>query len=180
MSKELVERIRNHDQRAMRELYQQCVSRLSSVCRRYVSSEDEAKDVLQNSFVRIFTTLPTFEYRDEPSFQAWMRRIVINEALYLLRRHRRLQFVELDEQHVADMPDESPATECITADELHLLICQLPDGYRTIVNLYVFEGYSHRQIAEMLNIKETTSASQFYHAKQLLAKRIRDLINRKP
>ena len=180
MLKGLVERIRNHDQRAMGELYHRCVGRLSSVCRRYVSSEDEAKDVLQNSFVRIFTALPSFEYRDEASFHTWMRRIVTNEALHLLREQKRLRFVEFDETFVADMSDEEPAIEHITADELHLLIRQLPDGYRTVVNLYVFEGYSHRQIAEMLNIKETTSASQFYHAKLLLAKRIKDLINRKP
>ena len=90
-----------------------------------------------------------------------------------------MQFTELNEGCVQQISDEEPNVELVSADELHRLVSELPDGYRTVVNLYVFEGYSHRKIAEMLSIKESTSASQFYHAKQLLAKRIKDLINKK-
>ena len=77
------------------------------------------------------------------------------------------------------IPEEEPEVERITADELHQLISELPDGYRTVVNLFVFEDYSHREIAEMLGIKENTSASQFHHAKRLLARTIKELINKK-
>lgn len=176
MVKRLVERIRQKDQRAMNELYQRYVGQLSSVCYRYVPTESDAKDVLQNSFVKIFTSLQTFVYVDEPSFEGWMVRVVVNEALHFLRDQKRLQFVELNEtiaQQTADEPE--PDTERISADELHQLISELPDGYRTVINLYAFEGYSHRQIAALLDIREITSATQFYHAKQLLAKRINEI-----
>jgi RNA polymerase sigma-70 factor (ECF subfamily) len=180
MTESLVQRIRNHDQQAMGALYQWSVGRLTSVCRRYVPDEDDAKDVLQNAFVRIFTALPTFEYRDEPTLLAWMRRIVVNEALRHLRDGRRLQFSALDDEVGNTLADEEPDVEQVTADELHRLVTELPDGYRTVVNLFVFEGMSHRQIAQLLDIGESTSASQFYHAKQLLAKRIKELVKRKP
>ena len=85
MVSQLVERIRQKDQRAMSQLYQMYVEELSSVCYRYVTSEDDAKDVLQNSFVKIFTSLPTFDYRDEPSFRGWMIKIVVNESLIYLK-----------------------------------------------------------------------------------------------
>ena len=175
MVRQIVERIRQKDQRAMSQLYQMYVEELSSVCYRYVPSDDDAKDVLQNSFVKIFTSIPALDYRGEDSFKAWMKRIVANEALVCLKQRKKLMFVEQDiaSQDVAD--DDEPQAERLSPDELHGLISELPDGYRTVVNLYVFEGYSHRQIAELLSISERTSASQFYHAKRLLAKRIKDL-----
>lgn len=177
MLKRLVKRICNHEQRAMSELYQQYVGRLSSVCYRYVPDEDDAKDVLQNSFVKIFTAIQSFEYRDEASFEGWMIKVVANEALHFLRDRKRLVFNDLQETNVSQIVEEEPKIERITADKLHQLISELPDGYRTVVNLYVFEGYSHRKIAELLGIKETTSATQFYHSKQLLARRIKELID---
>ena len=174
MVSQLVERIRKKDQRAMSQLYQMYVEELSSVCYRYVPDEDDAKDVLQNSFVKIFTTIPALDYRGEDSFKAWMKRIVANEALACLKQRKNLVFVEYNAA-TQDSVDEDPEPERLSADELHELISELPDGYRMIVNLYVFEGYSHRQIAELLSISERTSASQFYHAKRLLAKRIKEL-----
>ena len=103
--------------------------------------------------------------------------MVINEALVYLRERRKLQFTELHEADVQLAPDEEPDPELITADQLHKLISELPDGYRTVVNLYVFEDYSHRQIAELLGITESTSASQLYYAKRLLAKKIKEILN---
>ena len=164
MPKRLVERIQQKDQRAMSELYQQYVGRLSSVCYRYVPDEDDAKDVLQNSFVKIFTALQNFEYRDEPSFEGYLTKTVANEALTFLRARKKLMLTDLQEDSVSQETDDEPEIEHITADDLHRLIRELPDGYRTVVNLYVFEGYSHRKIAELLGIKEATSATQLFHA----------------
>ena len=178
MVRQIVERIRQKDQRAMSQLYQMYVEELSSVCYRYVPSDDDAKDVLQNSFVKIFTSIQTFDYRGEDSFKAWMKRVVVNEALACLKQRKKLLFVEQDIAS-QDVADDEPQPERLSPDELHRLISELPDGYRTVVNLYVFEGYSHRQIAELLSISERTSASQLYHAKRLLAKRINDLTNSK-
>ena len=174
MVRQIVERIRQKDQRAMSQLYQMYVEELSSVCYRYVPSDDDAKDVLQNSFVKIFTSIQTFDYRGEDSFKAWMKRVVVNEALACLKQRKNLMFVEQDIAS-QDVADDEPQPERLSPDELHRLISELPDGYRTVVNLYVFEGYSHRQIAELLSISERTSASQFYYAKRLLARKIKEL-----
>ncbi len=179
MSKYLVERIRNHDRQAMNELYQQYVGRLSSVCYRYVPSDDDAKDVLQNSFIKIFTSLPKFEYRNEPSFEGWMVKVVVNEALHFLRARKRLKFNDLKEAAALQTDDEIPDTDLLSADELHQLISRLPDGYRTVLNLYVFENCPHKRIAELLGIKEASSASQFYCAKRLLAKKIKELMDKR-
>nr|AGH14066.1 RNA polymerase sigma-70 factor [Prevotella sp. Sc00033] len=162
----------------MSELYQMYIGELSSVCYRYIPNRDDAKDILQNSFVKIFTSIPTLEYRSEEAFKGWLIRIVANEALTFLREKKKLLFVEQDDAKIrqADIADEDPVTEQISADQLHQLISELPDGYRTVLNLYVFENYSHRQIAELLGIKEGTSASQLYYAKQWLARRIKEII----
>ena len=178
MVKELVERIRQKDQRAMSQLYQMYIGELSSVCYRYVPSEEDAKDVLQNSFVKIFTSLPTIDYRSEEALRGWMRRIVVNEALLFLRKRRKLHFEPIMSQTTIQ-DDEEPEAEQMLPDVLHRLVSQLPDGYRTVLNLYVFEGYSHRQIAELLGITESTSASQLYFAKRLLARRIKELTDSK-
>ena len=177
MVSQLVERTRQKDQRAMSQLYQMYVEELSSVCYRYVPSEDDAKDVLQNSFVKIFTSLPTFDYRDEPSFRGWMIKIVVNESLIYLKERKKLKFAEQEMNHLSVIDDEELIPERITADELHQLIRELPDGYRTVINLFVFEGYPHKKIAELLNITASTSASQLYSAKRLLAKKIKDYMN---
>ena len=178
MVKELVERIRQKDQRAMSRFYQQYVGELSSVCYRYVHSEDDAKDVLQNSFVKIFTSLPTIEYRSDEALRGWMRRVVASEALLFLRRQKKLHFESIMAQMTL-LDDDEPQSEQISPDMLHQLISELPDGYRTVLNLYVFEGYSHKQIAELLGITESTSASQLYYAKRVLARRFREIINSK-
>lgn len=178
MDEQLVARIRQNDQQAMSLLYQRYVGILTSVCYRYVVQESDVKDVLQNSFVKIFTSLDTFEFRGEDSLRIWMTRIVVNESLNFLQSRKKILFVD-DERKLRDLPDEEEVSlDRISDDELHRLIRGLPDGYRTVLNLFVFEGLSHRRIAELLSIKESTSASQFYYAKQLLAKRIKDLKNK--
>ena len=179
MSKSLVERIRNNDQQAMSELYQRYVGRLSSVCYRYVPADSDAKDVLQNSFVKIFKAMHNFEYRDEPSFEGYLVKVVVNESLRFLQNRKRLLFVDLDEAASIQENDEEPEPESVSADELHQMISELPDGYRTVLNLYVFEGYPHKKIAEFLGIKETTSSSQLFKAKWKLARKIKDLMNKR-
>ena len=155
----------------MSQFYQMYVEELSSVCYRYVPYEEDAKDVLQNSFVKIFTSLPTIDYRGEEALRGWMRRVVANEALAFLRKRKKLLFVESHGEETL-MDDDEPQTEHLSPDALHQLISELPDGYRMVINLYVFEDYSHRQIAELLGISEKTSASRFYYAKRLLARKI--------
>ena len=161
------------------ELYKMYIEELSSVCYRYVPSKNDAKDVLQNSLVRIFTAIPTIDYRSEESLRAWMIKVVVNEALSFLRGRKKLLFIEQDPVTFQISDDEEPQAEKLSSDELHRLISELPDGYRTVVNLYVFEGYPHKKIAAMLGITESTSASQLYYAKRELAKKINELIDSK-
>ena len=172
---QLVERIRKKDQRAMNQLYQMYVKELSSVCYRYVPDEDDAKDVLQNSFIKIFTSVTAIKYQNEKAFKGWMMKIVANEALSFLKNRKKVLLVEQDIGQEEEEQQEDPDLEQISSDELHRLISELPAGYRMVVNLYVFEGYSHKLIAELLNISEHTSASQFYYAKRLLARKIKEL-----
>ena len=174
MVEQLVECIRNKDQRAMSQLYQMYVGELSSVCYRYVPTESDAKDVLQNSFVKIFTSLSTFEYKDEPSFVGWMKRVVVNEAIQFLKERKKLSFVNQD-MNLLQIPNEEPEVERITADELHQLISELPDGYRTVINLFVFEDYSHREIAEMLGITRKGVSRRRREALEMLKKRFEEV-----
>lgn len=159
----------------MNQLYQMYVEELSSVCYRYVPDEDDAKDVLQNSFIKIFTSVTAIKYQNEKAFKGWMMKIVANEALSFLKNRKKVLFVEQDIGQEEEEQQEDPDLEQISSDELHRLISELPAGYRMVVNLYVFEGYSHKLIAELLNISEHTSASQFYYAKKLLARKIKEL-----
>ena len=164
--------IRNGDRSAMADLYHRHIGYLAAVCSRYLSSDEDVKDVLQTSFLKILSSLDRFDYRGQGSLRAWMTRITVNETLKSLRgsdRTRRLQDACIRE----DAVDGEPDTEDIPQDVLHKMIRELPDGYRTVFNLYVFEEKSHREIASMLGISEGTSASQFHRAKALLASRIR-------
>lgn len=145
----------------MKALYELSVGRLAGTCARYIPDEDDLHDVLQDSYVKIFTHMADFEYRGPGSLEAWMQRIVVNEALKFLRGKR--VHASLDE-----------SAEDIPLDILHDMIRRLPDGQRTVFNLYACEGKSHKEIARLLHIGESSSASQFSRAKRQLAQWIRE------
>ena len=151
---DLVRLARNKDTAAVRAIYDSCAQYLFAVCRRYVGDPDSAADVLQD-------------------LKSWMRRIVVNEALMYLRNRRRSAGLVADEA-LPDVPDEDPDVDNVPMPVLQQMIAGLPDGYRTVFNLYVFEGMSHRQIAGALGISENTSYSQVSRAKSLLAAKIKE------
>lgn len=171
---ELVELIRQGDVAAMKEMYDKSVGRLSAVCARYVVDPDDVADVLQDSYLKAFDSIGSFSYRGIGSLQAWLTKIAVNRSLNLLKNRNRLNLVPLDERlpEPFDSP-EPPETENIPPDVIQRMILNLPDGYRTVFNLFVFEGKSHKEIASILGIKENSSASQFHRAKQMLAKQIK-------
>ena len=170
---ELVRKIQNGDSTAMQTLYCDHVEFLTAVCARYISTDEDLHDVLQDSFIKILTSIDKFEYRDEGSLRAWMTRIVVNESLKFLKQKLRIEFVEYD-QNIPESVDDEPETENIPPSVIQEMIRKLPDGYRTVFNLYVFENKSHKEIASLLNIKEKTSSSQFHRAKNMLAKLIKE------
>ena len=177
---ELIKSSIRGDADARRALYDRYVQYLSAVCSRYITDRADAKDVLQEALVKIFQSLDRFEWRGEGSLRSWMARIVVNECLKFMRDNRRLDmFVTMPE--LPDVPDDEDddaeiSVEDVPPDVIHSMIRELPDGYRTVFNLFVIEGRSHREIAKMLGISEATSASQFHRAKKILSKRIREYV----
>lgn len=168
----LLKRVRQGDLKAMRELYDRHVKYLSAVCSRYIINPEDVKDVLQESFLKIFSSIDSFEYRGAGSLRGWMSRIVLNDSLKFVRKNGRMEFVELSGAEM-DKPEEVPDTSDIPSSVIFDMIRELPDGYRAIFNLYVVEGKSHKEIAGLLGIKESTSASQLHRAKAMLADKIK-------
>lgn len=157
----------------MRQFYERYADYLTAVCSRYIPEKADAKDVLQESFVKMFGALDAFEYRGEGSLKAWTSRIVVNTALKSLRKSGRLRYME----KLPELPEESePEVDRVPAPVLQQFIQALPDGYRTVFNLFVFEKKSHREIAALLGIKEDSSASQFFRARALLARKIKQYL----
>lgn len=171
---ELLDLAARRDHAAMKAIYDRYVEYLAAACARYVGDENDRKDVLQEAFIKIFTSLDKFEFRGEGSFKAWMVRIAVNEALRFLKRSMSNSFIEYDDKlpDVADEPE--PEVDGIPDDVINELILSLPPGYRMVFNLYVFERKSHKEIAKLLGIGESSSASQFSRAKALLSKRIKE------
>ncbi len=159
------------DARGQRELYERYAGYLTAVAQRYLGRDDAVKDVLQDSFVSIFQKFGRFQYRGEGSLKAWVTRIVVNGALHELRDGKKTVAVD---QLPEPEPDIEPEVDDVPAAVLQRMIRNLPDGYRTVFNLYVFEQMSHKEIASLLGIKEDSSASQLLRAKARLARQIQE------
>ena len=168
--RELLEWCRSKDPAGQRCFYERYAGYLTAVCARYIGDRAQLKDILQEAFIQIFSHLEGFEYRGEGSVRAWVTRIVVNHSLKALRSSGKLVFVD----DVPDAPEEEPSgLPQVPAAVIQEMICALPAGYRTVFNLFVFEKKSHREIADILGIKEDSSASQFFRARALLAKNIK-------
>ena len=166
----LLEALRRKDPAGMRSFYDRYAGYLTAVALRYVPDRAAVKDILQDAFLRMWDAVDRFEYRGEGSLKSWAGRIVVNGALKTLRAQGRLQYVE-DLPDVAE--DDDVPVQQVPAAVLQRLIQELPDGYRTVFNLFVFEKKPHREIAALLGIKEDSSASQFFRARALLARQIK-------
>lgn len=175
--KHIVSLFQKGEPTAMDKLYKEYANYLAGVCARYISDQDTQKDVLQESFIKIYTQIHRFSYQGKGSLKAWITRITINEALMQLKQNKPF-LTPFQELSADDLPDEEPDTEGIDAKTLLSFIQQLPPGYRTIFNLFVIEEKSHKEIAGMLHIQPSTSASQLNRAKKLLAQMVKTYKNR--
>ena len=171
---ELAERCKRGDRAAYQELYVQYAGRLLSICLRYIGDRETACDVLHDGFLRIYQSIGQFKYQGQGSLKAWLSRVMVNEALGYLRKHVQMAKQEVLVEEVPDMADEHAGVSVIPRKALMRMIRELPDGYRTVFNLYVFEEKSHKEIANILGITEHTSSSQFYRAKMLMARKIKE------
>jgi len=180
--RELIDRLRRGDASALGEVYACYANYLTAVCSRYIIEDEDIRDVLQESFIKIFTKADTFHYEGEGSLKAWITQVTVNEALQHLRNEKRKEIVGFDDEHIedkAELPDEAPPINDVPTEVLLEMIRKLPPGYRTVFNLYVIEGKRHKEIAKILNIQEQTSASQLLRAKRLLAMWIKEYITHK-
>ena len=171
--KEVVESCLMGNRQAQFELYRLYSKAMYNVCLRMLKNSTDAEDVLQNSFMDAFNRLSTFGFQS--SFGAWMKRIVINNCINFLQR-RKFSFDEYDANtHGKDaiQYEEDVTDEVLNVERIQKAMAQLPDGYRVVFSLYMFEGYDHEEISEVLKISESTSKSQFHRAKIKLKELLR-------
>lgn len=170
----LVNRLLQKEEAAWKELFEVYSGSLTYVCSRYIIDKNDVHDVLQNSFIQMFRSISSFEYRGNGSLKAWITRIVVNESLKHIKQNKEIKTVSEDFEIPDEFPDEEPDFEEISQTTIMEMIRSLPDGYRTVFNLYVFENKSHKEIADTLEISESTSASQFHRAKAVLVQKIKE------
>ena len=146
------------------------------VCLRYTGNKEDAEDIMQDGFVKVYNNIE--KLKEIKNVKAWIKRIMINTALNLYRHNKIIDFKSIDKDtYDIYKSDEINAIQKLTTNELLDVIQELPEGYRLIFNLYAIEGYKHREIAEMLNINEGTSKSQFSKARNNLKKLIDKKLN---
>ena len=169
---ELIDLCIKGDRIAQRALYDRLASRMFPLCIRYVGERDTAEDILQDGFVTLFSRLDSF--KGHGSFEGWARKIFVNTALMYLRKKDALKMSDEIETARNLSTDITSQMQNIGYKELMGLITSLPPGFRTVFNMYVIEGYSHKEIADMLNITETTSRTQLSRARTWLQNKIKE------
>ena len=153
-------------------LYHTYSKQLYLLVLRYVVSQFDAQEVLQRGFVKVYETLPKFKHQNDKATLAWLNRIMVNESLLFLREQKRLKLsdeLEAESNILLKKPDVEGK---LAYESCLMLVRNLPDGYRTVFNMYVIEGYSHKEISEMLGITESASRSQLTRARAILKKNL--------
>jgi RNA polymerase sigma-70 factor (ECF subfamily) len=171
----LIDSCMKGDRAAQKVLYDRLAPRMFPLCIRYVSDRDLAEDVLQDGFVTLFTKL--HEYKGEGSFDGWARRIFVTTALMNLRKKDALKMSDDLEAAKGLRAETSSQLQNLGYKELMAMITELPPGFRTVFNMYVIEGYSHKEIGEALGISETTSRTQLSRARIWLQNKIKEIEN---
>lgn len=162
---DLIKGCLENDRRMQQELYNRFAPKMYGVCLRYTGNADDAQDVLQDGFVKVFRKLDSF--RSEGSFEGWIRRVFVNTAIEHFRRKHYMQPVTEREENTLESKTLT-ALDGLSEKDILKLVQQLAPGYRAVFNLYVVEGYSHKEIGEILDITEGTSKSQLSRAKVIL------------
>lgn len=165
----LIEKAKRGERRAQQKLFQQFAPVMLGICRRYIKSVDLAEEVMLSGFLKMFENMDGF--KNEGSFEGWIKRIMINESLSFLRREKKIETInEAEIENIHDHAIEMDTS--FEVDEIQNAIDELPEGYKIVFVLYVIEGYKHREIAEMLKISENTSKTQLFKARKMLQKEL--------
>jgi len=167
----LIDGCRKNHRHAQQEIYNLIAPKMLGVCRRYINDKLEAEGVMMSGFLKVFDKIDQFT--DTGSFEAWIRKIMVNECLLYIRKNKNM-YLEVDLENAVAEPNYELASTNLDTDELLLLIDKLPVGYKTVFNMFAIEGYSHKEISEMLDITESTSKSQLSRARKLLQKQLLD------
>lgn len=167
---DLIKRCKAAERKAQELLYKHFAAKMLGVCMRYATDRMEAEDMLQNGFIKVFQKIT--DYRNEGSFEGWIRRIMVNSAIeYYRKHHKMLQLANLENE--TNEPSVDPlVTAGLAAKDLMVLIQRLSPGYRIVFNLYAIEGYSHKEIAAIAGITEGASKSQLSRARAVLKQQI--------
>jgi RNA polymerase sigma factor (sigma-70 family) len=165
-SRELIRLCLEGNRNAQKRLFEDYATTMTRICQRYMGDDDAAQDVLMEGFLKVFDYLKDFQYQGEYSLAMWIRKIMINQCLMKLRGKHKQFYLHIDDQHFID-PGEV-AADSVSAEEIITMINSLPVGYRTVFNLYAIDGYSHKEIAVLLEITESASRSQLTHARAKL------------
>lgn len=171
-----IKKLKSGDTKTQKAFYQHLAPKMYGICLRFSNSRTEADDILQEGFIRIFNHLKDF--RGEGSLEGWVRRTIVNTAINFYKKRIKQGISTSSDYLIEGIEDKNDIIEKMAADELLNVIQQLPDGYRTVFNLSVIEGYSHKEIADMLEISENTSKSQLSRARAALQKMLAS-INKK-
>ncbi len=156
----------NNHPSSQKELYTRYSPKMLAVCFRFAHNKEDAEDMLQEGFIKVFSQIHTF--RNQGAFEGWVRRIVVHTCINNLKKNKRFnESVDLIHANSIQVKEES-IPSIVQAKQIVECIRLLPMGYRTVLNLYAIEGYAHKEIAEMLDIEESTSRSQYTRAKQML------------
>ena len=170
--KYLINRSQEGDRKAQSELYKLYAGAMYNICRRMIGDEDEAKDVLQDVFVTVFTNIN--KLKEEATFSAWVKRIVVNQCINTLKK-KRLVTNSLEGEHEEVMEEEqNEAFLKYSSKEIMSTIDRISEGCRTVLNLYLFEGYDHKEIGQILSISESASKAQYSKAKSKIRKLLLD------
>jgi len=167
---ELIREAKKGSTAAQKCLFDLLGDKMMLVCRRYVKTYEDAEEVVLDGFYKFFKSISTFNYQGDGSVYAWLKRIMINECLMYLRKKH--SFIIATEQEAEEIPLQDDVLNKLSASEILKIIIELPVGYRTIFNLFVIEGMTHKEIAQLLKIAEGTSKSQLNKAKLLLQKNL--------
>jgi RNA polymerase sigma factor (sigma-70 family) len=164
---ELINGCLRRDSSAQKILYDTYSSKMYGLCYRYVKDSMDAEDILVTAFMKVFDKIQQF--KKEGSFEGWIRKIVVNEALTFLRRNRSM-YLETELEQADREPDYNALSDHLETEDLLTMIRELPTGYRIVFNMYAIDGYSHKEIAAQLGISENTSKSQLSRARTYLQK----------
>ena len=174
--KSFIKKLRKGDGKTQKVFYQQLAPKMYGICLRFAANQAEADDILQEGFIRVFNHIKDF--RSEGSLEGWVRRTIVNTAInFYKKRIKRGPTTDL-EYIKESVDDKYYIIEKMAADELMEMISELPDGYRTVFNLNVVEGYTHKEIGELLDISENTSKSQLSRARTSLQKKLKAIKQR--